>query len=71
MSDNKDQKNLEQKLEELESIVNQLEKESIDLEESIKLYQKGLALSQEVRDELESAEQKITQINQKYQLDED
>ena len=50
---------LEQSLRRLEEIVGQLEKGDVPLEESIALYEEGLALSRECAERLAQAETKV------------
>ena len=52
----------EHALNELERIVQELEKEDVSLERSIELYQKGVELSKECSDLLEKAELKIQEV---------
>ena len=52
----------EQAFGELESIVNQLEGEQPPLEESLKLYERGQALSARCANLLENAELKLQQL---------
>jgi exodeoxyribonuclease VII small subunit len=49
----------EDSLKQLETIVNQLEKGDLPLEESIKLFEEGIQLSSACKEELEAAEGKI------------
>ena len=55
----------EQAFGELESIVNQLEGEQPPLEESLKLYERGQALTNRCADLLENAELKLQQLADK------
>ncbi len=57
----KKMKNLtfEQSLTELETIVQNLEQGELSLEESINLFERGLALSKISQDKLQEAEQKV------------
>lgn len=52
----------EQAFAELEGIVNQLEGEQPPLEDAIKLYERGQALSKRCADLLENAELKLQQL---------
>lgn len=54
--------NFEKSLQELEKIVSALESNDISLDESIKLFEKGIELSDKCRKTLESAEIKITSL---------
>jgi len=53
------EKTFESALGELELIVQQLEHGDLDLEESLKLFEKGVKLSRECRDRLAKAERRI------------
>lgn len=48
----------------LQDIVSKLEKDDIDLDESISLYEEGLALSKSLKEELNKFENKIKQIGE-------
>ena len=52
----------EKAIEKLEEIVNNLEKGNVTLEESLKLYQEGILLSQHCNKILEEAEGKVAMI---------
>ncbi len=54
-----EKKSFEEKLQDLENIVKQLEEENNGLEESVKLYEKARSLSKELTDELEESEKKV------------
>ena len=49
----------EKALEELENIVEKLEKGGLSLNESLALFEKGVKLARYLRDELEKAEKKV------------
>lgn len=53
---------LEQSLTELEAVVRALEEGNLELDESIKLYEKGVKLTNHCRDILENAKLKITEL---------
>jgi exodeoxyribonuclease VII small subunit len=53
------EKTFESSLAELEKIVAQLENGDLPLEESLKLFEKGVKLSRECRDRLSEAERRI------------
>lgn len=61
MSDPK-QPNFEDALVRLETIVQQLEDDSVSLEESIKLYEEGIELSKLCTETLEEAELRIKKV---------
>jgi exodeoxyribonuclease VII small subunit len=49
----------EESLKQLESIVTQLEKGDLPLEESIKIFEEGMRLSAQCKQDLDSAESKV------------
>lgn len=49
---------------ELESLVERLEQGDISLEESLKLYEKGVLLTRDCQEELQTAEQKVQMLLQ-------
>lgn len=55
---------LEEKITELESLVAELEKENVGIEEGIKLFEKGLKLTKVCLDSLAENKGKITQLKQ-------
>ncbi|UEX89105.1 exodeoxyribonuclease VII small subunit [Staphylococcus ratti] len=55
-------KNFEDMMKELETIVNQLDNDSISLEESMDLYQKGMTLSKSCEKTLKDAEEKVAKL---------
>ncbi len=52
-------KTIEQDLDDLEKIVAHLEKDTMGLEESINLFEKGVALSESAKKRLEEAETRV------------
>ncbi|TKJ31922.1 exodeoxyribonuclease VII small subunit [bacterium (candidate division B38) B3_B38] len=54
-----EEKKFEKALEELEQIVNKLEKGNLSLEESLKFFEEGIKLSRFCNNKLEEAERKI------------
>ena len=52
----------EDSLKKLETIVDQLEKGDLALEESLKLYEQGVGLSAACKQELDAAEGKVQQL---------
>lgn len=60
----KERPGFEEALKELESIVMKLENDEITLEESVKLYEKGIELSKFCAEILEQAELRIEQVNE-------
>lgn len=55
-------KNFEEMMKELETIVNKLDNDSISLEESMELYQKGMVLSKSCEKTLKEAEEKVAKL---------
>lgn len=53
----------EDKMEKLASIVDKLDDENVGLDESIKLYEEGLKLSKELKEQLKVFEDRINDIN--------
>ena len=66
MSKNTD---FEKSLDELEKIVEELQNGEISLDESIKLFERGMELTNLCRKTLESARQKITALTKEEQED--
>lgn len=54
----------EKSIKELEQIANKLESEQISVDDSIKLFEKGVKLSKECSEYLENAKQKIITLTQ-------
>lgn len=52
--------NFEENIEQLEKIVNELEKGDLNLDDSIKKFEEGMNLSKRCNEMLEQAEKKIT-----------
>jgi exodeoxyribonuclease VII small subunit len=57
--------NFEKALAELESLVDDMEQGNLSLEESLKRFEKGIALSTECQQALQSAELKIKELVEK------
>ena len=55
--------NLKQAFEKLENILDQLESSNLDIDQMVKLYEKGMELSKHCKNIIEKAEQKIAIIN--------
>lgn len=62
-------KKFEDAMKRLETIVNELESGQTDLDESIKLFEEGLALSKTLNDQLKSYENKIAELTKKDEED--
>lgn len=56
----KEEKSFEELMKNLEDITNKLEKESLSLDESVKLFEEGIAISKQCNSRLEDAEKRIT-----------
>ena len=48
----------------LQEIVDKLEKNDIELDESLKLYEEGLKLSKSLKEQLSAFEEKIKELNE-------
>lgn len=59
--------NFEKSLEELELIVNQLEQGELSLDQSLKLFEKGVKLTRSCQQSLTTAEQRIKTLSQEIQ----
>ena len=57
------EKSFEQQMKMLQQIVEKLEANDVELDESIKLYEEGLKLSKTLKDQLSAFEKKIAQLN--------
>jgi len=57
--------NLEKALVELEDLIDQMESEQLSLEESLKLFKKGVSLTEDCQKALSQAEQQVEQLTQK------
>ena len=57
------EKSFEQQMNMLQQIVEKLDANDVELDESIKLYEEGLKLSKTLKDQLSAFEEKIAQLN--------
>ena len=62
MSDPVDQMSFEEAMKELETVVGQLERGDVALDESISLYERGAALKARCEAKLKEAEEKVAKI---------
>ena len=58
----KSEKNFEELITELEDITNKLEKDNLTLDDYVQLFEKGMKISKECNEKLESAEKRITML---------
>ena len=58
----KDKTNFEKDMKELENIVNKMAQGSLSLEESMKLFEKGLKISKKCSNQLNQAQQKVQKM---------
>ncbi|MBI5972564.1 exodeoxyribonuclease VII small subunit [Staphylococcus caledonicus] len=58
----KEQQSFEEMMQELENIVQKLDNETVSLEESLDLYQRGMKLSAACDSTLKDAENKVNQL---------
>lgn len=56
----KEEKGFEEMLDELEEIVQTLEKENLNLDESISKFEEGMKLAKQCNEKIEQAEKRIT-----------
>jgi len=56
----KEEINFEEAMKELEEIANKLEKNELDLDKSVEIFEEGMKLSKKCSDILENAEKRIT-----------
>ncbi|WP_278925557.1 exodeoxyribonuclease VII small subunit [Staphylococcus auricularis] len=59
---NKENQSFEEMMSELENIVQKLDNETVSLEESLELYQRGMKLSASCEDTLKNAEKKVNEM---------
>lgn len=57
-----EKQSFEEMMKELESIVNKLDNETVLLEESLDLYQRGMKLSASCNETLKNAEEKVNEL---------
>lgn len=67
MSAKKQQENFEELYRRLEEAVGKLEQGGLSLEESLKLYEEGMALARRCQALLEAAEQRITRLREAFE----
>jgi exodeoxyribonuclease VII small subunit len=67
MSAKKDDKTLQEQLNELEQLISWFEQEDIDLEEAIKKFEEGSKLAADIKDRLKEVENKITVLKQRFE----
>ena len=60
-----EEKDFEQSMQELETIVTQLEKGDLNLDESVKKFEEGMKIAKQCNSMLEKAEKKITILLEK------
>lgn len=65
MADKQENKTFEQKMTELETIVNQLEQGNVSLEESMDKFKVGIQLSEQLQDTLTKAEHTMAKMMDK------
>ena len=68
----KKEENFETLMEKLEEITNKLEKAQLSLDDSVKLFEEGILISQKCNSKLEDAEKRITiLINENNEIKEE
>ena len=68
MATNTKQPNFENSLKELENIVENMEHQELPLEDALKQFERGVALTKQCQDALQKAEQKVKIISQNLHL---
>lgn len=71
MMTNKENQSFEEMMSELENIVQKLDNETVSLEESLELYQRGMKLSASCEDTLKNAEKKVNEMIKNEDEDEE
>ncbi|MGB8450947.1 MAG: exodeoxyribonuclease VII small subunit [Anaerocolumna sp.] len=66
----KEEKSLETSFQEINDIINKLEKEDITLEDSFLLYQEGMKLLKNCNDSIDKVEKKLIILGEKNESDE-
>ena len=67
MTTAKSQKNFAKSFEELEKIAREFEdRQDLDIDDAVKKFERGLELSQELKERLREIEQKVQKIQQKF-----
>lgn len=66
MSDDKKSKSLSKQLAELDALVAWFDQPDIDVDEALKKFEAGMALTKEIKKQLAEAENKITVLKQKF-----
>ena len=61
--------NIEKLLKELESIVAKMEDDNLNLEDSLKSYEKGITLVKSAQESLKKIEQRVQILSQKNELE--
>jgi len=61
--------NIEKLLKELESIVSKMEDDSLNLEDSLQSYEKGITLVKSAQESLKKIEQRVRILSQKNELE--
>ena len=67
----KEKQSFEEMMQELESIVQKLDNETVSLEESLDLYQRGMKLSTACDSTLKDAEKKVNKLMQEENEEQD
>lgn len=62
----KKKENFEESFKELEAIVEKFESGTLNLDESLKEFERGLALAEQLKAHLSAVENRITEIKEKF-----
>ncbi len=60
-----DKLNYQSLRDELDEVLDKIQSDSVDVDEAIKLYEKGIELAKKLEDYLNTAQNKITKISKK------
>ena len=69
MTANADLKTFSKDLKELESLVNRMEHDNLDLDDALSQFEKGIALTQKCQKALDAAELKVKVLTEKLESD--
>lgn len=68
MAQKKDNQSFQQAFTEFEALVKEFEKGDMDLDESLKKFEQGLALASFCKEKIQDMEQKVTEIKKKFHI---
>lgn len=68
MTQKKDKQTFQQAFTEFETLVKEFEKGDMDLDESLKKFEEGLALASFCKEKIQDMEQKVIEIKKKFHI---